>query len=303
MLSVEMVQAIVIDANLPGDPENLMYGTDAVPTANDPIDAIDFLRSFVTFRTDTLKKPSRTASHKPPFTLNNARAQLECRCRMTDKASGHSEEFVLGHHGKTERVGVERDIWMQPNAEYSHIFSDRHFVVLKTYEHIGVTVQSYPPGKGIQGDRYGGDPSEAYDSVRIDLGHCQGWPLTTAEQIVAAVLKNLPMAARTEIEDDRCLAVIDYPVKTINANERDNIYQTDTGPVLLPDFAREPAQWIGGLELAFSSFNSPDWIEFIVRCPVPVGQGVSVYHYGRTSRFDARNQIICLQHFGISKSV
>ena len=57
-------------------------------------------------------------------------------------------------------------------------------------------------------------------------------------------------------------------MKTINANERDWIYQTDTGPHLLPDLSRaRPTICCGGMRLAFSAFNVPDWIEFIVRVP------------------------------------
>ena len=40
------------------------------------METVDFSRSFLTFRTDWQKKPSQTASHKPPFTLNNARILL-----------------------------------------------------------------------------------------------------------------------------------------------------------------------------------------------------------------------------------
>src|SRR6266568_1784724 len=72
---------------------------------------------------------------------------------------------------------------------------------------------------------------------------------------------------------------IGYPVKTINANERDGVYQTDTGPVLLPDLSRDPEDLIAGLELAFSAFNNPRWTEFIVRAKTPVADGVEVYHY------------------------
>ena len=258
------------------------------------MNTFDFSRSFVTFRVDTLKKLPQTASHKPPFTLNNARVQLECRCEITEKKTGRSEEFVLGHHGKTERVGVEKDIWLKPNAEYSHIFSLQNFNVLKTYDHIGVTVNRFSSEKAIQGDRYGGDPFDAYDDVKIDLCSCQGKVLEYNQQIVEAILNNVRMSARTTIEDECYLVVIDYPVKSINANERDNIYQTDTGPILLPDFSCEPGKWIDGLELAFSAFNSSDWIEFIVRTPTPVNGEISVYHYSNPVRFSSRNQIICL---------
>jgi len=46
---------------------------------------IDFARSSLTFRIDTLKKPSQTVRHKPPFTLNDARIPIECRGEITAK--------------------------------------------------------------------------------------------------------------------------------------------------------------------------------------------------------------------------
>ena len=49
--------------------------------------AIDFSRSFLTFRIDTLKKPPQTVSHQPPYSLNNARIQLDCVCDVTDPVS------------------------------------------------------------------------------------------------------------------------------------------------------------------------------------------------------------------------
>ena len=70
------------------------------------MNATDFSRSFLTFRIDTEKKPPRTVSHQPPYSLNNARIQLDCRCQISDLASGQSASFVLGASCKTERVGV-----------------------------------------------------------------------------------------------------------------------------------------------------------------------------------------------------
>ena len=49
------------------------------------MEIIDFSRSFLWWRVDTLKKPPQTASHQPPFTLNNARVPLDCLCRIEDK--------------------------------------------------------------------------------------------------------------------------------------------------------------------------------------------------------------------------
>lgn len=255
---------------------------------------IDFSRSFLTFRIDTEKKPPKTVSHKPPFSLNNARIQIECRCMVTGKATGTSHRFVLGASCKTERVGVERDIWLQPNADFAPIFSDDGFLNLKTYSQAGLDVELYPPGSGRQSDRQTGLLADVFDSTRVDIVETAGEVLDSGEAIVEATLANQRLNARTTIESDRCTAVIEYPVKTMNANERDVVYQTDTGPVLFPDLTAEPGDMLSRLELAFAAFNCSGWIEFLVRTPTPVSDEIRVQHFSKPVRLDAKNEVIRL---------
>ena len=256
------------------------------------MNTFDFNRSFFTFRIDTLVKQPLTVTHKPPFNLNNARIPIECRCVVTEKATGESQAFVLGASCKTERVGVESDIWLEPNADFCPIFSDDRYLSLKSYSQVGTTMDLFPPGSGSQSDRQTGLIDDTYDSVKIDMTECEGTPLDSAQEIVEAVLANQNLVARTELENDRYHALIEHPVKTINANERDWIYQTDTGPVLFPDLSVEPGEMLTSLELAYSAFNCPDWIEFIVRRVTPTTSDVSVYHYSDAVRCDSRNQML-----------
>ena len=256
------------------------------------MNTFDFHRSFFTFRIDTLVKQPLTVTHKPPFSLNNARIPIECRCVVTEKATDQSQSFVLGASCKTERVCVEEEIWREPNADFCPIFSDDRYLSLKTYSQVGTTMELFPPGSGSQSDRQTGLIDETYDSVKIDMTECEGTPLDSAQEIVEAVLANQNLVARTELENDRYHALIEHPVKTINANERDWIYQTDTGPVLFPDLSVEPDAMLTSLELAYSAFNCPDWIEFIVRRVTPTTSDVSVYHYSDAVRCDSRNQML-----------
>lgn len=255
---------------------------------------IDYARSYFTFRIDTLKKPPATASHKPPFTLNNARIPLDCRCRITDSRDGTEYEFVQGGNCKTERVGVERDIWTQPNADFVPVLSRDQFLIIKTFDVAGKEVMLYPPSLGAQPERQTGLVEDAYDDLRIDLAPCDATLLASSEEVVRAVLSNTRLVVQTTLRRDPYVAVIEYPVKTINANERDNVYQTDTGPVLLPDLGRDPDELIGGFELAFVASNAPDWAEFLVRVPTDVGRGLRVYHYSESLRLDVENQILSL---------
>ncbi|MBX3437937.1 MAG: hypothetical protein KF861_10635 [Planctomycetaceae bacterium] len=254
----------------------------------------DFARSFLTFRLDFAKKPPATVSHQPPYSLNNARIQLDCRCRITEKQTGTVQTFVLGASCKTERVGVERDIWTEPNADFTPIFSMDRFLALKTFARAGVEVDLYPPGSGKQSDRQLGLIADIFDGFGISFGECDAELLTSPREIVEAVLARSPLVAQTELDSDRYTAMIEYPVKTINANERDGIYQTDTGPHLFPDLTRKPDKLIEGMELAFSAFNCPEWAEFLIRVPTPIAESVHVYHYSRTVRLDCRNRLFRL---------
>ena len=251
-----------------------------------------FSESFVTFRLDFDRKPPATVSHQPPYSLNNARIQIECRCLISEKDTGVTQAFVLGASCKTERVGVNRDIWTSPNADFAPIFSRDRFMNIKTFSRAGVEVARYPPGSGTQSDRQSGRINDVFDDVRIDIAEADSDVLETASDIVHATLANQPLVAQTTIENDRYSAVIEYPVKTMNANERDLIYQTDTGPVLLPDLSRPPEELLTGFELAFAAFNCPDWIEVLVRAPTEISDSVSVYHFSKSVRMDCSNRVL-----------
>ncbi|MCA9077464.1 MAG: hypothetical protein KDA93_20725 [Planctomycetaceae bacterium] len=256
------------------------------------IKVCDFFRSFVTFRLDFEKKPPATVSHQPPFSLNNARIPLESRLQITEKPSGNVQTFVQGASCKTERVGVERDIWTEPNADFVPIFSEDRFLNIKTFAEAGMEVDLYPPGSGKQSERQVGVIDEVFDSVRIDISECEAELLDGAEAIVNAVLANDPLVAQTVWETERYRALLEYPVKTINASERHWVYQTDTGPHLYPDLSVEPDRLLDSLQLAFSAFNCPQWIEFLVREPTPITEGVKVYHYSRSVRVDCENSVL-----------
>ncbi|MFP6619730.1 MAG: hypothetical protein VB877_10325 [Pirellulaceae bacterium] len=253
---------------------------------------INFNSSYVTFRIDTERKTPQTVTHKPPYTLNNARIPVECVCTVTEKSSQEIQVFVLGASCKTERVGVPRDVWLEPNADFCPIFSEDRYLNLKTYAQVGTEMELYPLGSGSQSDRQSGLIADTFDSVRRDLSACEGQLLESSREIVEAVLANQSLVARTELENDRYRALLEYPVKTINANERDWVFQTDTGPVLFPDLTVNPQDLLANLELAYAAFNDFTWIEFLVRGPTPVAADVHVYHYSRSVRCDARNQLV-----------
>jgi len=257
---------------------------------------INFSRSFLTFRIDMTRRPPTTVTHEPSFTLNNARVLIDCQCVIREKKTDVVETFVMGASCKTEHVNVERDIWTQPNADFVPVLSGTQFMQIKTYDHIGRKVELHPPSRGVQPERHVAAVADAFDDVRIDVGYCTGELLGTVDEVIESTLRNDPLVARTEFENDRYHAVIEYPIKTMNVSPRDRFYQTDTGPVLLPDLSRNREDLIGGMEMAFSAFSTDAWAEFIVRCAGPITNDVTVYHYSRAIRMDnLRNKVFRLE--------
>lgn len=251
-----------------------------------------FPKSFLTFRIDLENKPAVTVSAKPPWSLNNARIQIESVCHIQDRTDGQLHTYVLGASCKTEQVGVERDMWHHPNADFCPILSKNEFLNIKSWDRNDKGVMRYPPSLGPQPERQSGLVAEAFDRVSLDVPMVDGKRLDTAASIVQATLDGHILVGRvTFTARERYEVTIDFPIKTMNANERDNIYQPDTGPVLFPDFDYPHERLIETLHLAFVAFNQPDWVEFILRVPTPLNDDISVNHYERVVPMESQNSI------------
>ena len=246
----------------------------------DTVKVLEFARSTILFRIDLDVLPPRTLSHKPPFAMNNARIQIDSVCRITDRASGRVHTFVLGGDCKTERVGAERGPLPRSQRRLHPDLLRRH-----VHAHQDVRARGHAGRRPTRRGR----ASRATDSPRRSprRSSTPTWTSSSARAscwrtgraIVDAVLANDLIVGIHRLSTDRYDVEIEYPAKTINANERDIVYQTDTGPILWPDLKRDPADLLTGLELAFTAANAPDWAQIIVRRRTPIADGVEVYHY------------------------
>ncbi|MCE7988926.1 MAG: hypothetical protein DYG89_47840 [Caldilinea sp. CFX5] len=255
----------------------------------------DLLRSYLTFRIDLAKQPAITVSAKPPFTLNNARILLEARCVIHDRQTGNTTDYVLGAACKSEQVGVQADIWHMPNADFCCVLSPEDFLTIKSWDRNNKGVLFYPPSRGVQPEWQLGKVADAFDRVKITLRMAAAERLPTTDAIVQATLADEALTGRIEFSAlDRYDVTLDFPIKTINASERDQIYQTDTGPILFPDFSQPFDQIMETFHLAYVAYNAPDWAEFILRVPTPLTAEISVNHYSRTVRLATQNSIMRL---------
>jgi hypothetical protein len=263
------------------------------------IQAIDFSRSFLWWRIDTDKVPPGTITVPPPYALNNARMPLDCLCTITAPEGARTRQltrqFALGASCKTEAVGASRNIWPQPNADFIQVLSDDGEALgIKTYETAHRQIPLHLTDLGMQQERQVCKTADVFESARTDVTRVDAYALSTNQAAVEAVLENQRLVARTCWEEAGHQVVLDYPVKTVNANERDVVIQPDTGPVLVPDLSLEVDEWIHGLQLAFIAFNQFDWAELLLRVPVEVADGVSAWHYADARHLTATNQLFAL---------
>lgn len=249
----------------------------------------DFARSFIRWRSDTTKKPMLTVSQPPPTTLNNVRMPLECL--MTVEGAGQRSEFGLGTSCKTEQVFVERDVWMEPNADMCAVSSADQFMVIKRWDKVGKGVMLHPPSLGPQPERQCIDPALAFETHALALRRRQARRIGDIEEIIQVLSGDREVVARTTVRTLQGEVTVEYPVKTVNFSERHRYYQVDTGPVL---FCGEPTggQLIEHLHLAYVAHLGGDWAEFLVSRPTPLdGHGVAVHHFDEVHHVTAENSL------------
>lgn len=258
----------------------------------------DFYRSFLRFRMDLNVTNPRTVSQPPPFTLNNARFPLECLCRVTHGLGNEATtiEYAHGASCKAEQVHVRENVWHEPAADMCLIASKDEFLVIKSWDRNNRGVMLSPPSLGPQPERQAGRCSDAFTELSIDLKTVSGRLLTTTAEIVEAVIRNCPIVAQTEFSlPDRSHVFLEYPVKVVNASEREMFYQVDTGPVLVPDCdAFDGTLGISALRLAFIAHNTLGCTELLLNVPTPICDGVSVNHYSRVMKVNAVNRMIAV---------
>jgi hypothetical protein len=246
----------------------------------------DFPNSYFTWCVDLDQKMSGTITHIPPHPKNMARVPIEARCRITDPG-GESTDYTLGANCKTEKVGVDRDIWILPNADFNPIYSSKEeFLIIKYFQKNDLHIEHEIKKGASQLERQTGEASDAWTWHRLDLAMTEGRELSVKE-IVGAVLNNRRLVVQTEYDTPSGHHVwLEYPAKTTNVNDDVPYYQVDTGPVPFPLDLDAVSNPLESFHLAFVAHWMSDWAEFVVNVPTDVGEGVTVNHYSKSVRVE-----------------
>ena len=234
----------------------------------------DYARSFVTFVT--------------PGRANNARLQVESVCTLTDERTGKSGEYFFFASCKSEDTFAVRNLFREDNYDFCGIFSDEEYAIFRTH------------ATHTDGFREQGLWRDRFEDVCRHIVRVEGSVLKEPSRIVEASLQNVPLVGCVEIESaDRGLrAVLEFPIKTMNANDMDSIYQVDTGPVAFPDFGVEVERHIERLSPAYVAYNAPDFADFVVQQALPVvvegKEVVQVTHYSKPVSLAAKTYVLAV---------
>jgi len=261
----------------------------------------DFIHSYFRFYLDFEQSQPGSISNKPPVRTNRVRVTLESICRLTHRPTEKTTTYALSAPCRTEQVGAGRsELWTQPNAECIFLCSDDGQAgIHKCWHKNDPGVMLYPPSLGPQPERQSFAAGENFQEVGLDLQMIEAKTLSGFDQVADAILGTQPIISRLEYSDGEFDVSIDQPVKTINLAERDQLFQTDTGPIILPDLSSQrlaqAEQEIDVFDLAYSAWSEPDWADFIIRSPLRLDEGISVNHFTETRHISpTRNMLLLL---------
>lgn len=235
-----------------------------------PVSVYDFQRSFVTFVT-----PNRG---------NNARLQIESVCTLHDAQKGTTTDYFFFASCKSEDTFAEQDLFYKDNYDFCGIFSEDEFVLFRTY----ATHTNGFREEGLWRDRF--------EDLRFNLVQAKGQTLQTKQEIVQASFDGVILIGRVEIEAGPLKAILEFPIKTMNANDIKNMYQVDTGPLPFPDLSANVDLHIKRLSPAYVAYNAPHFADFVVQQPFVLkgAEPMTITHYSNPMSLPAKTQVIAV---------
>jgi hypothetical protein len=183
---------------------------------------------------------------------NSVRFVPESRCVIFDDPENDTFEYVQCAACRSEYTFSQKNLFTEHNYNFTPVFGRDHTAAL--FCEYAIHNERY--FRSANADEaplsVWGKPSFVVHAARTPE------PLDTPRALIVAAKAGAYIVVRTEIANaERGLrALVEYPAKTINMNERSNVFQIDTGPIVFPDLWATQKGHLEALRLAFIAFNS-----------------------------------------------
>lgn len=216
---------------------------------------------------------------------NEVRFWVESRTRIIDAASGQSEDYVQVGSCKSEHTFAKDNLLHEDNYDFLPVFGPEWSVIYRRHANLRDTYRE------IRRSEECWDGQQYHLIVGSDVEE-----LTSDAAVREATYDSVPIVAQTEVrnEETGLQAIMEYPVKTMNTNRANDIYQVDTGPVAFPDLSQRHARHVDALSLAFVVFNAPHFADFVLEAPTRVGDE-QAYHYSKLVSLAAVNRLYAVR--------
>lgn len=222
---------------------------------------------------------------------NSVRMLIESRTTIYDLKSGSQTDYFQCAPCKSEDTFAKENLFYKDNYDFLPIFGEDKVLVFRSFvNHREERYRTISP----MADMWGKDPQMLLP-VPASIEELDTW-----EKIYEASISGVPIVTQTEIVNKELglRAVIECPCKTLNLNASKKLYQTDNGPIALPDLSKRYEPQIDSLSLAFIAFNVPHFADFVVHVPTPIESGgkeiAKVNHYSKLLTLDTTNRLFAV---------
>jgi hypothetical protein len=160
---------------------------------------------------------------------------------------------------RSEYTIVTENLFQVPNTEFRVVFGRTH----------SVPIAREPANAPEQSQRRVLAEQFADHTVRVRT--LEGARrLTTAGEVIEAVWADQTVNGRTTYRDPKraVTVTLEYPVKLINLQQREGLFQVCTGAVVVPDLTTWDGVGVDRTFLAHLAFSGFDYVEFALRCEI-----------------------------------
>jgi hypothetical protein len=203
---------------------------------------------------------------------NSVKFIPESRCTILDSANSLELEFIHCASCKAEHTFARGDLFIKNNYDFTPVFGRDLTSVM--FRRFAAHHHHYRQLGNIDTE-----PLLTWGEPRFHIDITESSELLpSAREIIAATQRGAYLVAQTEFADsDRGLHVIlEYPVKTINTNEKQEMYQVDTGPIVFPYIRNGDTDFRNTLHLCYIAFNNFEKSEVIVETPTSIFDHIPV---------------------------